>query len=246
MDYSKYCSLTFNGQLLDQVLPGYLTVNVEGRGILERVINNIDIPGRDGTFILNQKIPVRELTVYFQIKGTNASDYLTKLTALHNALKTDGDVTIKFGDEAYYRKGRLSTADNPPYDYFIGIGSFTLICQDPYKYKDITNLVGTSITFPAGQIYPYLIKTITITTAATTGLTINNTTTGKKIVLTGSFTAGQTLIIKLQEWAITLNGQNIMNRLDFINSDWKEFEVKSGDVLTCTQSMTIALSERAL
>lgn len=247
MDYTKYCSLTLGSQLLDQVIPGYMTVNVDGRGMLNRVINSVEIPGRDGSFILGQKLPPREITVFYQLKGSNAKDFLTKLNSLHDALKTDQDIKIKFGDEDFYRYGRVSSVKNPPYDNFIGFGSFVFLCQDPYKYKDITNLSGTSVTAPPGEIYPFLIKTITMTIPSNrTGLTINNISTGKKIVLTGNFTTNQILVINLQDGTITLAGQNAMNRLDYINSDWREFEVNSGNVLTSPISMTITLSERAL
>ncbi len=245
MDYSKYCSLTFNGQLLDDVLTGYTTTNVEGRSLLDRVLSTVDVPGRDGAVVLDQKLPAREIRVHFAIKGKNAAEKLTTLNALHDKLKTDGDVQFKFGDETHHRFGRLSQTEDPPYDQFQGIGSFTLYCQDPYKYKAIANLTGTSITIPTGPIYPYKINEITLTfPIERTGLTINNTTTGRKIILTGSFTDGQVLQILPNK--ILLDGQNIMNRLDYINSDWREFELRPGNVITSPISMTMSLLERAL
>ena len=245
MDYSKYCSLTFNGQLLDQGLTGYTTTNVEGRSLLDRVLSIVDVPGRDGAVVLDQKLPAREIRVYFAIKGNNAAEKLTTLNALHDKLKTVGDVQFKFGDETHHRFGRLSQTEDPPYDQFQGIGSFLLYCQDPYKYKAIANLTGTSITIPTGPIYPYKMNEITLTfPSGRTGLTINNTTTGRKIVLTGAFTAGQVLQIFPNK--ILLSGQNIMNRLDYINSDWREFELHPGNVITSPVSMTMSLLERAL
>lgn len=240
----EYCNLTFNGQNLDATLAGYVTANVEGRGLLDREVNSINIPGRDGSFILTQKLPARQIQVYFLLKASNARDKQNKLTTLSNALKTDGDVLFKFGDEDYHRYGRLSEAEDPPYDQKEGIGSFLLYCQDPYKYKTVSTLIGTSITLPTGPAYPYKLNQIQLTPGARTGLTINNVTTGRKIVLTGAFTAGQVLQIRPSE--ILLDGQNIMNRLDFINSDWREFELHPGNVITAPVSMALSVDERAL
>lgn len=240
----EYCSLTFNGQLLDEVIPGYTTANVEGRGLLDRIVNSINIPGRDGSFILNQKLPARAIKVYFLLRATNARDKQNKLTTLNTVLKSSADVLFKFGDEDFHRFGRVSEVEDPPYDQKEGIGSFLIYCQDPYKYKTVSTLIETSITLPTGPAYPYKLNQIQLTPGARTGLTINNVTTGRKIVLTGAFTAGQVLQIRPSE--ILLDGQNIMNRLDFINSDWREFELHPGNVITAPVSMTLSVDERSL
>ena len=51
MDYKKYCSLTFNDVLLDKDIDGYMTINVEGRGLKPRRLETVEIKGRDGSFI---------------------------------------------------------------------------------------------------------------------------------------------------------------------------------------------------
>ena len=242
-----YCSITFNGRPFDLDLEGYTTANVEGRGILDQVLSTINIPGRDGTFIFDQKLPERILTVHYRLQGNNAAEYLQRLYALHDALKSDGDVVIQFGDEAYYRFGRLYKANDPPYDAYRGFGSFTLICQDPYRYKDIAALTGTSIVIPQGSAHPLRIRSITATfSASSTGFTITNVSTGRKIILTGTFTEGQVLTIDPEGGRVLLNGQNIMNRIDFIASDWHGFKIFAGNNITASQAITLNLSGRAL
>lgn len=247
MDYTKYCSLTYDGKLLDHLIDGYMTINVEGRGLLGRVISSVDVPGRDGVVILSQKLSARTITVHYLLKADNSKFFLERLMKLHDLLKADNDVIFKFGDEEYFRHGRLTDAKDPPHDYFQGVGSFTLLCQDPYKYKNIESLVGLDITAPGTSLYPYKIQSISVTFPADrTGLEIHNVTTGRKIILTGEFNAGQVLQILPSDGKILLNNQNIMNRLDFEATDWKEFEIFSGNQILAAVSMTINLVERSL
>lgn len=239
--------LTYNGSLLDSLIAGYMTLNVDGRGLLDRDLSTVNIPGRDGTKILSQRIPPRMIEVFFHLKAANSQGFIDRLNLLHNYLKSDSDVIIQFSDEDYYRYGRLASVENPPHDYFMGIGSFELLCQDPFKYKNISNLSGSSIAIPGTALWPYRINSITATiTTNRTGFTITNATTARKIILTGAFAAGQTLQILPDAGLILLNSSNIMNRLDFTTSDWRKFEIRSGDQITASQSVTLSLSERAL
>ena len=247
MNYAGYCSLTYNGVLIDQEIDGYTTINVEGRGLHGRVLSTVDVQGKDGAVVLAQKTPARSIRVYFLIKANTSREFMARLHALHDHLKSDTDVAFKFSDEEFNRRGRLSEVENPPYDRLQGIGSFTVYCQDPYKYGDDLTLTGTSVAVGGTSVHPYLIKKIEITIAANrTGLTIANSTTGKSIILTGEFTAGQVLAISHADDAITLNGANIKNRLDYIYSDWRNFEIRTGDVLTCPETIELTLTEREL
>lgn len=247
MDYTTYCSLTFNGSLLDEMLDGYTTINVEGRGLIGRVLSTVDITGRDGARVTGSKVSARGIRVHFLLEADNNSDFMGYLHILNDALKSDGDVQFQFGDEEYYRFGRLAEVENPPFDNHRGVGVFTLFCQDPFKYKDAESLTGASIAVPDVGNYPYRIKTIESTIATTrTGFTITNTTTGRKIILTGSFPAGQKLVIDHVAGTITLNTVNIKSRLDYINSDWRNFEINAGDTITADDDITIGLSERGL
>ena len=245
--YTPYCSLTFNDVLLDQAVDGYMTINVEGRGLLGRVLTTVDVPGKDGIMVTGAKLNPRGIRVYFLMEADDSATFMLQLNSLHDLLKSDGDVRFQFGDEEYYRFGQLSEVENPPYDRTRGIGVFTLFCQDPYKYRDTTALTGTSITLPNIGSHPYKILTMESTLTTTrTGFTISNTTTSRKIILTGSFPAGQKLIVNHAAGTITLNTVNIKSRLDYINSDWRNFEINPGDTITADAAIKLSLAERAL
>lgn len=238
--------IIYNGRPLVD-LEGYTTANIEGRGLLHRVFSSIDVPGRDGEYIIDQRLPARHLIVHFRMLADNATEFLERINQLHDALKSDEDVLIQCSDENYYRYGRYAEAEAPPYDSYRGFGSYTLKCQDPYKYRDLAAVTGADITIPSGAVYPFRIRSIMATiTTARTGFTITNVTTGRKIILTGEFATGQVLTLQPEDGRILLNGQNIMSRLDHIASDWHTFEIYSGDRITAPQAITLNLSERAL
>lgn len=243
----EYCSLTYDGKPLDQTLAGYTTINVEGRGLLDRVLSTVAVDGRDGEVVLSQRLPARTLTVHYHLIGRNNAERLIRLQALHDALHTLSDVPIKFGDEDFTRFGRLTKSKDPPYDQHEGVGSFDLLCADPYKYGPSIMLNGTAIMVPASSVYSYRINSIRMTvSSARTGLTITNATSGRKIIITGALEAGQVIEIRPEQNQLTINGQSAMSRLDYINSDWHEFKVRPGDTISAPLSMTLELSPRAL
>ena len=254
MDYTKYCALTYNNKLLDQIIDGYTTINVEGRGLTSRALTTVEVPGRDGNITFNHKIEAKEIIVHYYLTADNNNQFLGRINELHELLKTDSDVEFSFGDErdfssekGFYRVGRLSTVTNPPYDNYKGQGTFILHCSDPYRYKSIRTLVGKELMVPGSSVYPYKIKKITTTISADrTGFQISNNTTARKIILLGDFSVGQKLVINPEAGTITLNNQNIKNRLNFIYSDWHEFVLNASDTITADESITIELEERAL
>ena len=237
----------YNNQSLDDMVPGFTTVNVEGRGILPRRISPIDVQGRDGAKVIDQSLPIRELTVHYRMLAKNSVEYLEQINILHDYLHTKEDVVVEFTDEMHYRMGRLSSTEAPPYDFYRGFGSFTVLCQDPYKYRDLSPATGSSLSRFTDSQHNFKINSITATVATNrTGFEITNIATGRKIILTGALTAGQKIVMKPDDGILTINGQNAMNRLDFIASDWHDFKIYSRNQITASQAITLDLSERAL
>lgn len=238
-------NVTYNGQVLDDIIPGYQTLNIEGRGLLGRVLNSVIVAGRAGDVVLGQRVSPRDITVYYLIKRASNLEMQASLELLHTALSSEDDVIFQFGDEDYYRIGRLASVENPPYDSYSGVGSFTIHCQDPYKYKEMPVLSGFEIEMPATSSHGYRLDRIDVTfTLYANKFSVDNLVTGRSIILLGDFPMGDTL--RITDRGIWVNGQPAMHRLDFVNSDWKEFKLNAGDTITATESMTMKISERAL
>ena len=99
-----------------------------------------------------------------------------------------------------------------------------------------------------GNTIPYATKPtkVKITpTGAISKVVVTNTSTGKKIVLNGNYGANSTIEIKIPENTITVNGQNRMQDLDYIESDFHKFLISSGNVISVSPSMAIEVTVRS-
>lgn len=235
MDYSKYCSLTYNNKLLDSLVPGYTTINVEGRGLLNRSLTTVDIPGRSGQRVANRQINSRNIRVHFLLKAERSQEFMQRLHLLHEYLESEEDVVFQFGDESYFRRGQVSEMEDPPYDQLQGVGTFTIFCQDPYKYDEQQQLEGnptTLISDTSAPIHPDLIE-IKFRSSAEK-LIVSNMGNGKRIIINDAFVVGDIVKIKIKEGKIEKNLTNIMNKLDYAETDWNEFVIRNKDKIQVT------------
>ena len=237
----SHCALTFDGHLLDEEIESFMTVNVEGRQLLSPNLDIVNVPGRNGDVIIGGSYPAREITVHFMISDYRNSFFLKKIRRLNEILYTDEEVKFSFNDEDGYRIGRLSNTEDPDYDSNLGFGKFTIHCADPFMYGHLRKNKGKIDRLKLKK-YPVKIEEIKITAPSTKKLVVTNKNTGKKIIINGDFKAGNELIITKDK--ITVNGQNRMAWLDFVSSDYQNFELYSEDELMVSPSANFEVSYR--
>ena len=241
----SHCALTYNGILIDAEIAGYMTVNVEGRQLIAPKIKTIEIPGRNGDVVLSQQYPARDLVVHFLLKERNNFLFLEKIKKLTELLQSNSDVPLSFYDEVGHRFGRLIDIEDPPYDSNFGMGKFTIHCADPFLYRDLktTDSVIERLKY---RKYPVKIDSITATIPSTTKVVIKNETRGTNIIFNGQFNAGDKLVVTNE--SITVNGQNRMMWLDFVESEYQQFHIYSEDRITITPTspLNIKYWERVL
>lgn len=224
-------TFSFNGKNLDELIKNYETVNIYGRSLLAEELETVKVLGRDGEVVLNSQYPSRKIMVEFLIRGLSNRDKLEKLRQLSNYLYSKTDVEIVFGDfPDVYWFGRVSSFQEPPGDYFQGIGTITILCSDPHPYsgnKESTGFIA------ANSIFPVKIERITATIKdAISKLIIKNEKNGQRIILDDDFRAGQ--VIEITKDRITKNGQNILMKLDYIDSEFQNFKCFGGDGISAT------------
>lgn len=244
MDYSKYCSTTLNGILLDQVIDGFTTLNVEGRGLFAKtsVVHRVD--GRHGGLVQQGPYPTRYIKISFLLKAKNSKSFLSKLDQIKAILVKNEHTVIEFGDENGYRVGVLNSIEHPPVDYHQGIGALIFACANPYLMGPLKT--GNSVTsyYPD---YPVYVESIKMTMSQSTSKVIlKNESTGKKIILNGTIPSGANIDINLKR--ILINGENKTSLLDYVLSDYQQFEVFHGDTLSVspTTALTIEYREQKL
>lgn len=238
-------AMTWDGQKLEDIIPGYKTLNVEGRELISNSPSLFPkVPGRDGDIINDQTLPSRYITVFYLIDAGSSEelrDAYNKLNAiLRNPDKTDKP--FSFADEPGFTfYGRLE--DSSSVDPYTNkpVGYFRLFCSDPFKYGPLVSLA--SLGSVDDYKYPLKIDQIKITIPSNVSkVTIHNQTTGRRIILNGTYTSGQVLLI--ENGNITLNDQNIKSHLDYIESDWHTFNIRVGDTISVTPSVTPIITVR--
>ena len=241
--FSK-CAITFDGKLLDYEINNYMTLNVEGRQLLAPKLSTVEVPGRNGDLVMDSKLPAREIKVHFFIMETRNAYFLELIKRLNEILWTDEDVKFSFRDEEGYRIGRVSSIEDPPFDSNSGIGKFTIHCSDPFLYKNL-KATEDKIENLEHKKYAVKIEEIEVVTGNNEKVVVTNINTGKKIILNHDFKDGDKVVIKKDE--ITINGKNGMPYLDFVESDYQEFELFSGqEIRSNTGKIKVYYRERIL
>lgn len=217
--------IIYNGINLDDAIQGYETINVEGRGLFAPTLNTIDIDGRDGSYVVSQQLPPRTLTVYFVIRATNNSDKMKVEEELTKKLLVNEDVEVIFDDEEGYYTGRYAAYKDVAFDYFQGIGSFEIYCQDPYRRLQEQSLSGETFTIPNDDVIKFELLEVT-GDVNTNEVAIRNESLGHYIYLTNITDFGD---LKLTKNTIEINGIQMTQKLDPSRTTWKKFLILPGN-----------------
>ena len=239
------CAIEFNGVIIDNEIKDYMTINVEGRQLLTHTLDTADIAGRIGDVITASKVPARDIKVCFLLKAGRNKEFLEKIKRLTEILYTQKEVKFRFNDEEGYRIGQVTSFEDPPYDQNTGIGSYTIHCSDPFIYFEERESSGKMPRLKYRK-YPVKVESITAKLSQGSKAIVRNKTQGTKIILNGSFTDGQELIIT--DEAININGQNALTALDYVESDYHDFKIYSEDEIIAEglSDLKIKYRERAL
>lgn len=226
----SHCALSYNGIILDRYLDNYMTLNVEGRQLFSPTLETLKVPGRDGDIAIGKNYPSRDIKVHFLMEAEKNEEWLKQIKVLNTLLQSEGDVEFFFDDELGYRYGQLSDIEDPPFDSNLGIGKFTIHCQDPFLYSDVKTSTGT---MPDLEYDFYDVKIVSIESTINYNckkVVIKNKTRGLKIVLNGDFKSGDKLVVTPD--SIKVNKQNKMMWLDYVESDYHDFKVFSKDQIS--------------
>lgn len=150
-------AMNFGGKFLEDIIPGYRTLNVQGRELFETNNEYSQLGIRDGERHIYNRIPAREIIVQYYLKAEDDSSFRDKFNKMNVALFTEKEVPIWFNDEPEMLfNGTKSTVDKVDPGVNWCISTFTIKCGDPYKYtkSDATSVMWGSeiITFQANYL----------------------------------------------------------------------------------------------
>ncbi len=230
-------AMEFEGEYIEDLIEGYRTLTVEGREVVDTNIKEIsDVSGLDGSIFLGETIANREITVRFYLESDTSENYQIKLNRLKEILKQRRNTVVKvsFKDESdYFYKVVVVGLEDINISGNNTVSKIILKTVDPFKYSKELK-VSTDRTHVVRRRYNYShsFERIEIVQRDSSDyLEIQNETTGAKIRLTQPSRTGDTIVIDFTTNKITLNSNDITNKLAFEVSQFPDFEINTGDRL---------------
>lgn len=243
-----------DGINLDETLKGYRTLAVRGREINSRNIQTHDKnsyinstnPFLDGAILLGSNIPAKNILVDYQVSTKNYRDQ-TELYELLNYYINKPLVKLIFTDDLkYFYKGTLANMGEIETS-LEHKGEMEFAIHDPYKYSNeifIEKFAGSG-EIKRSMLYPVALEWVEIKAKTNTDkLIIKNDSTGRRIIIDSNITSTDRIKIYFKEFLVEQNGkENISATMD-ITSDYEDFEINTGDVISTNIDADIELSYR--
>lgn len=130
-------SFSINGEYPEDLVEGYLTLNVTGRELLESKLSTQDIDGIDGTQYREKWFEARELVVTYQLAAPSDREFRERFNALAKALDAQ-EARLIFDDEPdKYFTGTPYVAEDIPEGRNSIIAQYTIYCADPHKWSSV-------------------------------------------------------------------------------------------------------------
>lgn len=219
----------------------FMTTSVSGRGAVSYRTDSVDVFGRDGEMYRGQTLDTRRIVIKAFVSADTNESYREGMSKLNALIASKDIATLKFTDDkahVYYGLAQSVSDDGEKSNkQFVEI---EFLCLDPYKYTDektitTTNAKALSVDTDFA-VTPEEIQIVFGTAEASKSFTIQNTTTGDKIVYNSPTTASSATIYIRQndDYIGYTNSVNNIHGLNVRQSRFDEFNIKNGDRLVVT------------
>lgn len=128
-------SFKINGTYLEDSVPGYRTLSVSGRELLDSEINLLSIQGVSGEEFLGKRRPTRNIVVKYSINAETSEAFRDSFNKLSQILDAD-EAQLIFDDEPdKYFVGTCYDVGDVPDGRNAIVSTFTFLCADPFKHS---------------------------------------------------------------------------------------------------------------
>ena len=128
-------ALCLNGEYIENLIPGYRTLTVEGREALSPELEFFSVGSSDGATHKSKRYPERIITITYQLIAKSSEDFRTAYNQLGKILDVE-DAELIFNDEPdKFFKGTPSSIGAVPPGKNAVVGTFEILCVDPFKYS---------------------------------------------------------------------------------------------------------------
>lgn len=130
-------ALKINGEYIEDLIPGYRTLNVSGREALSPEIISYSTGVRDGSKMQSKRYPERIIIVTYQLIASSNEDFRAAYNKLGRILDVE-DAELIFNDEQdkFYIGTPCTIGEVEPGKNAV-VGTIEILCMDPFKYSVI-------------------------------------------------------------------------------------------------------------
>lgn len=130
-------ALKFNGEYIENLIPGYRTLNVSGREALSPELDTYETGIRDGSTVKSKRYPARTITVRYQLSAKSNEEFRDAFNKLAAILNVE-DAEMIFNDEQdKFFIGTPSAIGEVDPGRNNVVGEIEFYCADPFKYSVI-------------------------------------------------------------------------------------------------------------
>lgn len=148
-------ALQLNGEYIENLISGYRTLHVKGREALSPEIETFETGARDGSTLKKRRYPARTITVTYQLTVASDSAFREAFNSLADILNVE-DAQLIFNDEQdKYYTGTPSVIEEVEPGRNSVVGSFDILCVDPFKYSLTEYEVAPTVDDGLGFIINY-------------------------------------------------------------------------------------------
>lgn len=128
-------ALQINGEYIENLIPGYRTLNVSGREALSKELDCFETGVRDGSKIKHRRYPARTITVTYKLTSATNEDFRDAYNKLGGILNCENAELI-FNDEPdkFFTGTPMTIGEVEPGRNAV-IGEIEFLCVDPFKYS---------------------------------------------------------------------------------------------------------------
>lgn len=226
----------------------FTTISVSGRGNTSYRTEITETNGNDGGLLRSKDLASRTIVIRALVTAKSNEAYRKGLEWINKTMYHVNIHKLKFTDDMKHTfYGVCQRVEDEGEKFNKQIIEIEFLCNDPFKYTDealVQISSGLSITLDTDfAIIPEQILLMFPTTAGATSFTLTNATTGKKIVFSQSTTATTSTVYirQLDDFIGNYSGVNKLDGLNVFYSDFDDFKVNNGDILTVSPSGTIQI-----
>lgn len=128
-------ALNFNGVYFENVIPGYRTLYVSGREMIETEITDLDTEIMDGSRYRRKRYKPRTITVGYQLIAKSNAEFRKAYNKLNSLLDVAEAKLIFLDEPDKYYVGTKVNAGDVPHGRNAITAEIEFYCADPFKYS---------------------------------------------------------------------------------------------------------------